>query len=694
VQEGMGQVVLLSGEAGIGKSRLAQVLQEQVASDPEAWLTPCQCSPYHTNSALYPVIDLLERVVLQFDRGDTPQQRMSKLEGFLAQYGFALPEAVPLFASLLSIPPGEGYPPLNLTPERQKQKTLEALLRVLLLRASQQPVLLVVEDLHWVDPTTLELLSLIVDQGPTMRVLTLFTCRPDFASPWGGRSHLTQVTLGRLTRRQAADMVDRVAQGKGLPGEVVEQVVVKTDGVPLFVEELTKMVLESGLLVEREGRYELTGPLPPLAIPATLQDSLMARLDRLASVKEVAQLGSVLGREFSYEVLQVVSLSDEETLQRGLSQLVEAELLYQRGLPHQATYVFKHALVQEAAYQSLLKSRRQHYHQRIAQVLEERFPEMAETQPELLAHHYTEAGLVEQAIPCWQRAGERAAQRSACLEAIHHLKKGLELLKTLPDSPERVQRELNLQIALGAVLMSTKGWGAPEAEQVFARAQELCQQAEETPQVFLALLGIWLVYIARADYQTARKLGEQALGRARRLQDPALLMWTYHEMGVTFACLGELASAQEHVEQGIALYHSQQHRSFLSFNHDPSVGCLTIASYFLEVLGYPDQALKRSREALTLARGLSHPQSLAFALAGAAWFHQLRREPQEALQRAEAVIALATEQGFPLYLGRGFIFRGWALAEQGQAEEGIAQMRQGLATYRATGAKIVLTYFL
>ena len=387
VKEGLGQVVLLSGEAGIGKSRLVQVLKEHVAAEPQAWLTPCQCSPYHQNSALYPMIDLLERVALRFEREESPQQKLRKLEGFLVQYGLPLAETVPLFAALLSLPLTADYAPLTMSPEQQKQQTLHALLTILLRIAAQQPVLFVMEDLHWVDPTTLELLSLLVDQGPTARILALLTFRPDFSPPWTGRSHLTQMTLHRLPRRQAAEMTGRVAHGKALPAEVVEQVVAKTDGVPLFVEELTKMVLESGLLQEREERYELTGPLPPLAIPTTLHDSLMARLDRLATVKGLAQLGATLGREFSYELLHAVSPWDEATLRRGLQQLVDAEFLYQQGLPPQATYLFKHALIQEAAYQSLLRSTRQQHHQHIAQVLEARFPELCETQPELLAHH-------------------------------------------------------------------------------------------------------------------------------------------------------------------------------------------------------------------------------------------------------------------------------------------------------------------
>jgi predicted ATPase len=479
VKDGLGQVVLLSGEAGIGKSRLVQVLKEQVATEPQAWLTPCQCSSYYQNTALYPMIDLLERVALRFDREETPQQKLSKLEGFVVQHGLPLIEAVPLFAALLSLPLAAEYAPLTVSPEQQKQKTLHALLTILLRIAAQQPVLFIMEDLHWVDPTTLELLSLLVDQGPTARILVLLTFRPDFPPPWTGRSHLTQMTVPRLPRRQAAEMTDRVAHGKALPPEVVEQIVAKTDGVPLFVEELTKTVLESGLLREGKDHYDLTGPLPPLAILATLHDSLMARLDRLATVKDVAQLGATIGRTFAYELLQAISPLDTATLQHGLRQLVEAELVYQQGVPPQAIYTFKHALIQDAAYQSLLRSTRQQYHQRIAQVLVEQFPETAKTQPELLAHHYTEAGLSALAVGYWQRAGTRASERSAYVEAINHLRKGLEVLQMLPDTPARLQHELALQTTLGPALIATKGYGAPEVAQAYTRARELCRQMGE-----------------------------------------------------------------------------------------------------------------------------------------------------------------------------------------------------------------------
>jgi predicted ATPase len=701
VKEGVGQVVLLNGEAGIGKSRLVQVLKEQVATEPQAWLTPCQCSPYHQNTALYPMIDLLERVVLRFDREESPQQKLHKLEGHLVQYGFPLAEAVPLHAALLSIPLTADYAPLTMSPEQHKQQTLHALLTTLRRIAAQQPVLFVMEDLHWVDPSTLEFLSLLVDQGPTTRILALLTCRPDFTAPWTGRSHLTQVTLPRLPRRQAAEMAGRVAHSKTLPAEVMEQVVAKTDGVPLFVEELTKMVLESGLLQEREEGYALTGPLPPLAIPTTLHDSLMARLDRLAAVKGLAQLGATLGREFSYALLQAVSPWDEATLQRGLHQLVEAEFLYQQGLPPQATYLFKHALIQDAAYQSLLRSTRQQYHQRIAQVLEARFPERCETQPELLAHHYTEAGLTAQAIPYWQRAGQRAVQHSAHLEAIGHLTRGLDLLKTLPDSLERAQQELTLQTALGVPLLATKSFGAPEVERVYARARALCHQVGATPQLFSVLWGIWWAYENRAALQTARELAEQLLTLAQRQHEAALLLQAHRAMGQTLYWLGELTQARAHLEQGIALYDPQQHRSsaFL-YGQDPGVGLRNFVALVLWFLGYPEQAVGRIHEAVALAQEVAHPFSLAFALSFVSWLHHYRRESPATQAGAEAALALCREHRFAFFLAQQTVLQGWAWAEQGHVEEGMAQMRQGLAAYKevfgpqATGAEGERPYLL
>src|SRR5712692_6787555 len=659
VKEGEGWVVMLSGEAGIGKSRLVQALKERLLTEPHLWLE-CHCSPYHQNSALYPVIDLLQRL-LRFEREDSPQEKFSKLESVLQRFPLSLLEIMPLFASLLSLPLPDHYPPLTLTPQRQRQKLQEALLALLMAQTASQPVVQIVEDLHWADPSTLETFNFFVNHGSIARSLTLLTFRPEFSVPWVTRSHVTHLTLNRLSRKQVEEMTVGVTKGKTLPAEVTHELVTKTDGVPLFVEELTKMVLESGWLKEEANRYTLTGSLPSVGIPATLHDSLMARLDRLGPAKEVAQLGATLGREFPYELLKAVSPLGEAALQSALNQLVEVELLYRRRLPSQELYVFKHALIQEAAYQGLLKSTRQQSHRKIAQVLQEQFPETAETQPELLAHHYTEAGFIEQAIPYWQRAGQRARQRSANVEAVIHLTRGLELLKALPDTPGRTQQELVLQTALGPALIATRGYGAPETEKAYARALELCRQVGETPQLFPGLWGLWSFYLAQGHLQTASELGAQLLSLARSAQEPPLFSEAHLALGATLFFLGEFASAQEHLAQGIALYDPQKHRSHvLLYGRDPGVGCLAYMAWALWFLGYPDQALKKSQEALTLARELSHPFSLALALQWAIRLHQFRREVQTVREQAEAVIALSKEQGFPFGLAWGTLFRSWA----------------------------------
>jgi predicted ATPase/class 3 adenylate cyclase len=690
---GHGQVVLLSGEAGIGKSRLVHVLTERVVDAHTPRLT-LRCSPYHTNSALYPVIEHLQRV-LHWHRDAPPETRLAALEQALQVAHLPLAEVVPLVAALLSLPVLERYSPLTLSPQRQKQKTQEALVAWLLAEAAQQPVLAIWEDLHWADPSTLELLGLLLDQAPTARLLLVLTARPEFRPPWAPRSYVTPLSLTRLTRHQIEEMVRRVTGGKPLPAAVVQQIVAKTDGIPLFVEELVKTILESGLVREEEGHYVLTGPLPPLAIPATLQDALMARLDRLAGVKDVAQLGAVLGREFPYELLRTVAPIDETTLQHGLAQLVEAELLYQRGIPPQATYVLKHALVQDAAYQSLLRSTRQQYHQRIAQVLAAQFPETAETQPELLAHHATEAGLAAQAVGYWQQAGERSNGRSAYVEAVVHCTKGLEVLQTLPDTPARTRRELEIQLTLGQALAVTKGAGAPEVGHAIARARELCLQVGDASQFLRALGGLGRFYRERGELQIGRELLEQHLALAQRQHDAVRLMEAHGSMGVHLYFLGEFVPARAHLEQALALAGSQQDRAqtFIA-GEDTRVSWLGFVAFILWVLGYPDQALTRSHEMLTYAQGLSHAYSLSRALSHAGTLHRLRREWSTAQERAEAALAIRTEQELGRSMGVLTLDRGAALVAQGQGEAGMAQMHEGLAAIRATGQGLGLSVHL
>jgi predicted ATPase len=455
------------------------------------------------------------------------------------------------------------------------------------------------------------------------------------------------------------------------------------------------MILESGLVREQASRYVLTGSLPPLAIPSTLHDSLMARLDRLATARELVQLGAVLGREFAYDLLQAVSSVDEITLQQGLARLVEAELVYQRGLPPRSRYIFKHALIQDAAYQSLLKSTRQQYHQHIAQVLEARFPETVDTQPELLAQHYTAAGCSAQAVGYWQQAGQQALQRSANLEAISHLTTGLELLAMFPETPARAQQELDIQLALGPVLMATKGFAAPEVERTYARARALCTQVGDTPRLFPTLWGLCRFYTNRGALRTARELGEQLCRLAQRTADPTHLLEAHDVLGATLYHMGEYAASRTHFEQGIALADPTMQRT-LVLRHDvvPRVRCLVNASVCLWYLGYPAQAMQRVQETLTLAQELSHALSLAFTRYWTANLHYRRREAPAVQAQAEALLTLATAEGFALLVSFGTFLRGWACVMQGQSAAGLAQIRQGLAAAVATGAMLARPTFL
>jgi predicted ATPase len=693
-KEGFGQVVLINGEPGIGKSALADVLREHVAREGYTRAT-YRCSPYHTNSVLYPVIKHIQRL-WRWERDDTPTEKLDKMEETLRTTSLPLKEVVPLFAALFSLPLPEGrYPPLGLTPQQEKQQTQDALVAWLLEEAERQPMLVVYEDLHWADPSTLDVHGLLVDQVPTAPMLVVMIFRPQFVPPWPTRSHMTPITLNRLERPQVEAMITQLGGGKAIPAEVVQHIVARTDGVPLYVEELTKMLLESDLLREEEDHYALAGALSGVAIPVTLRDSLMARLDRLPMVREVAQLGAVLGREFAYEMLRALAAVEESKLQDRLGQLVGAELLYQRGRPPRAKYMFKHALIQDAAYASLLKRTRQQYHQQIAQMLEAEFPETVETEPEVLAHHYTEAGLNEQAVGYWHQAGKRATERSANVEAFNQLTKGLEVLMTLPDTLERARQELDLQTTLGPVLMAVKGFASLDVERAYVRARELCQQLGETSQLFPVLYGLWRFYMLRSELQTAHELGEQLFSMAQRVQDPALLLEAHRVLGTTMFWLGEIDLARTHSEQGVALYDPYQHRSHaFVYGQDPGVACRCFVAMAIWMLGYPDEARKMTHEALTLAQEYTHPFSLAFALNMTAIVHQFRREVQAVQERSEALMTLSAEQAFPFWLAFGTILRGWALTMQGEGTEGIAQMRQGLVAYQATGAELERPYFL
>ena len=682
-KDGEGQVVLLSGEPGIGKSRITQVLRERLASEPHTRLR-YQCSPYYSNTAFYPVIDQLERVA-GFARDDSPESRLDKLEALLAQGTENVAEAAPLFASLLSLPAAR-YPPLNLSAQRQREKTFQALAEQAVGLARHKPVLMIFEDVQWIDPTTLDVLNTLVERIQDAAVFLVITHRPEFESPWGGYRHVALLSLSRLSRRQGAWMVAKMTGGKALPEEVLDQIIAKTDGVPLFIEELTKTVLEASVVEGQNGHGVAESTA---AIPATLQDSLMARLDRLEAAKEIAQIGACIGREFSYPLIAAVVRRDHSGLDDALTRLVDAELLYRYGRPPDATYSFKHALVQETAYQSLLKSSRQPIHGRIADALQTQFVEIVEAEPELLAHHYTEAGRIKQAISCWQEAGRRAVQRSANVEAIGHFTKALDVLRTLSDSLERNQQELRVQVALAVPLAATTGFASAEMEQVYTRARELCGQVGETPQLFPVLYGLWDFYLVRAEYRAAYAEAQQLLALVQGVGDPGLLLEAHRATGATLYYLGEFVSAREHLEAAMALYDPRQHHTHVAlYRQEPGVACVSYGAWNLWCLGYPDQALERMHQASTLARESLHPFSLAWVLNFTGRLHEFRREGQAAQQQAEAVIALATEQGFAYWLAWGMVIRGWALAAQGKAGEGMAQMRQGLAAIRATGTEI------
>ena len=691
VVDGHGQVVVVTGEAGIGKSRLVKALTEY-ASAQQAWFTHFQCSPYYQHTAFYPVIDLLERIVLRFERQDSLTQKLTKVEGFLVERGLPLAETVPLFCSLLSIPLGAEYVSPGMPAEQQKRQTMRALMTIPFRRAEKQPVMLIFEDLHWIDPTTLEYLNMLVDAIPTAPILAVFTCRPDFDPPWIDNPNVTMLDVKRLPSDAAAALTRQVAQGKSLPAQVMAEVVAKTDGVPLFIEELTKMVLESGLLEERPDRYALTGPLPPLAIPNTLQDSLMARLDRLAPVKTLAQLGATLGREFSYQLLQTVSVWDDELLRQGLEQLVVAEFLYQEGTPPQSTYRFKHALVQESAYQSLLKSTRQQHHQRIADALASRFPETVATRPELLAHHYTEAGLTEKAIPYWEAAGRRALQRFANHEASSHATRGLELLATLPETPRRARQELSLQLVLGPSLSFVEG--PQSVEHIYGRARELARQVGSTPELFPALSGLAYAQIVRGRLPEARALAEEFLELAEPQHD-ALVLAAGHCM-VAYAAWwqGDFIDVREHSRQGLVLYNPDQHRAGIAaYNQNPKIICGYLTAFSNWVLGYPNQACVAMERTVAYAKELEHPYSIGLALLFSAQLFQLCREPGPARARAEEAIALSTEHGLHAVELWCLLPRGWAAVQMGDAPAGIADIREAMDRRRAMSIGAVWPWF-
>jgi class 3 adenylate cyclase/predicted ATPase len=690
-RSGEGCVVLISGEPGIGKSRIAQTVLERLSGEPHTRLRYF-CSPHHQDSALYPSIAQLERAA-GFRREDTDEQRLDKLVAVLALGTNDLSKVAPLIADLLSVPTGDRYLLLTHTPKKRKEKTLRALLTHLEGLAARQPVLMLYEDVHWIDPTSLELLDLTVDRVMTLPVLLLITFRPEFVPPWIGRSHVTLISLGRLPRRERAEMMTRVTGGKALPKEIADQIIERTDGVPLFIEELTKSVVESGMLSDAGDRFAVTGPVPPLAIPTSLHASLLARLDRLGPTREVAQIGAALGRQFSHELISALAGTPQQQVDAALAQLVSAELIFRRGTPPDAEYTFKHALVQDAAYSTLLRSRRHQLHARIAQVYEDRFPEEIELQPELIAQHCMKAGCAEKAIDCWERAGRRAVRSSATAEAVAHFTNALELLPDLPESPQRYRRELALQLALAAVLLMAKGWASPQAGDAYARARELCWKVAEVPQLVATLVGLFAFRHNRAEMGAGWEIASELLRVAEHHDDAKL--WGHRCAGLSLLFRGEFAGALPHLRRALEIYDPIKHRAPTVSPIDTTVHCRTFTAWALQFQGVLDGAAAQGRRALDEARELAHPYTLAVALHTNCLFQQVRGDWVTLREYSTELVALAAEQGFPHLLGTGTFFRGWAMLTCGGAtNQAIAEMQRGLAAKRATGAEIKVPYYL
>jgi class 3 adenylate cyclase/tetratricopeptide (TPR) repeat protein len=686
-QEGMGQIVLLIGEPGLGKSRLVYTLKEHVLGqmvegEVDAPAIEWRCSPQYQNTELYPAIDFYERG-LGLLHDDPPQVRFDRLLHRLEQYGLARPETVPLWASLLSLPTPDRFPPLSLSPTRQREETFRAMLEWLHVRAARRPILFVVEDLHWVDASTLEFLGQFRAQGLHDSILTVLTFRPEFKTPWPAVAHQTGLALNRLTRRQVGELM-RKKTGAVVSDALVDQIYDRTGGVPLFVEEFTQMVKDSGALDQSGEAIPRVEALRTHVIPATLQDLVMARLDRMDKDREFAQLAAVLGREFSHEMLAAVAAVDEPTLQAQLAELIQAEILYAKGRPPRCTYVFKHALLEDALYNSLVKGKRQQFHRRIAEVLETQFPQTAETRPELLAHHFTEAGLSERAIGYWLKAGLRSRERSANVEAIGHLTTGLALLGKLDESPDRDAQELQFLNPLGTAHIASRGYSAPELSPIFTRARELCERIGEPLQRFMSTWGLWEFHVAGGDLRRCVELSDEAMLLSERINDPGMLAEALFLRGLTLFFRGEFVGARACHARALAQYDDRERTKFWAGHTGQDVGVAhrCFLALALSHLGYPDQALEVDRQALDLARSLGHPFSLALAHGESGWLYHDCRLGAEAEAAGDEAIRISAEQGFSFWAASGTLFKVGGLLLQRRVDDAAPLLRELVDRYR------------
>jgi class 3 adenylate cyclase len=684
-KSGEGQVVLLSGEAGIGKSRLTAALLEGVAGEPNTRLRYF-CSPQHTDSAFYPIIGQMERAA-GFAYNDTLRQKLDKLDALLAQTATPAQDAA-LFADLLSLPNDGRYPASELTPQQRRQKTMEALSLQMETLTRKRPVLMIFEDAHWTDPTSLEAFGRAVDRIRTLRALLIVTYRPEFEPPWIGRPHVTALTINRWAERDIDAMIDGVVGNKHLPASIRQDIIERSDGIPLFVEEMTKAVLEAANGGTAE-RVVAVIPSPSVAVPASLHASLMARLDRLGPAKELAQIGAAIGREFSHGLMAAVAGKPEAELEPALDRLVAAGLLFRQGAPPHATYLFKHALVQDAAYGTLLRGPRQELHARIAAAIETRMPERVEREPELLAYHHAEAGQPDTAARYWLAAGRLAARRSANSEAVAHLRRGIAAVRGLPETVERNRQELALLLALGPALLSSRGFGDADASTGYQRAAELARRLGDDRDRFAATWGLWITIRAGSASDHIR-LRLQYLGEmveaAERTGDAELLLQAHHSSWSTRIWNGEFASGSEHVRAGLALYDPQRHRhhALMYGGHDPGVCGKGQGAVALWALGCPDQAVQSAGEGVVLGQALDHLPSLLHSLWFAASVYFLRRQAADVLGCSARMLALGNEHGLKLYEAIGGVFHGWALMQQLDAQAGLEELRAAVAAYATT----------
>jgi serine/threonine protein kinase/predicted ATPase len=698
-QEGMGQAVLLVGEPGLGKSRVVYTLKEHVLGqlvegEVDAPVIEWRCSPHYRNSGLYPAVDFFERA-LAFGRDEPPPARFDRMVRRLEQYGIDRPETVPLWAALLSLPLTERFRPPSLPPARQREETFRVLLDWLQTRAARRPILFVVEDLHWADASTLEFLGLFLAEGQNDSILTLLTFRPEFKTPWPIVAHQTSLALNRLTRRQVGELM-RAKTGASLPESVVEQVYDRAGGVPLFVEEFTKMVQES--VVPNPAAPGDVGPKagPSREIPATLQDLVMARLDRMEGEREVAQLAATLGREFSYELLAAVANIDEPTLQAELGKLVQAEILYSKGRPPNCTYIFKHALLEDALYNTLVKGKRQQFHRRIGEALETRFPQIVATHPELVAHHFTEANLAEAAVGYWIKAGLQSRARSAENEAIGHLTKGLVLLESLAGTRAHDEQKLKILTMLAPAHIAVRGYAAPEVGPTLFRARELCQQIGDEPQLFGILLGEWEWHLVRGDLRQCSDLAADGMALAERGGDPGILMEALFMPGATMFYRAQFADARVCFEKAVAAYDDRERTRFWTDHtgHNAGVTHRCYLALALWHLGYPDQALTLDRATHALARSIGHAFSLGHAVDFTAFLYHYCRLGTEVEKAADEEMAIATEQGFQLWHALATLHKGAAMLLQGQREKALPVLLKGFGAFRATGAEVRVPSYL